>query len=58
MKLPIHNVTEFKHVPSFSITTLSFQQVQVAMITRGLETDQWMNREEWRLVSGRQRQMS
>ena len=29
-----------------------------AMTVRGLEADQWMDREEWRLVSGRQRKMS
>jgi len=29
--------------------------VQVAMTTRKLEPDQWRNREEWRLVSGRRR---
>jgi len=28
---------------------------QVAMTTRKLEPDQWRNREEWRLVSGRRR---
>ena len=27
--------------------------VQEAMIVRGLEADQWMDREEWHLVSGR-----
>ena len=31
--------------------------VQAAMITRNLEPDQWRNREEWRLVSGRRRQL-
>ena len=31
--------------------------VQAAMTTRNLETDRWRNREEWRLVSGRRRQM-
>jgi len=31
--------------------------VQAAMTTRNLEEDQWRNREEWRLVSGRQRQL-
>jgi hypothetical protein len=31
--------------------------VQAAMITRHLETDQWRNIDEWRLVSGRRRQM-
>jgi len=31
--------------------------VQVAMTTRNLEPDQWRNREEWRLVSGRRRQL-
>ena len=31
--------------------------VQAAMTTRNLEPDQWRNREEWRLVSGRRRQM-
>ena len=32
--------------------------VQEAMIVRRLEADQWMYREEWRLVSGRKRKMS
>ena len=32
--------------------------VQAAMTTRNLEPDQWRNREEWRLVSGRRRQLS
>jgi hypothetical protein len=27
--------------------------VQAAMTARNLEQDQWRNREEWRLVSGR-----
>jgi hypothetical protein len=27
------------------------------MTTRNLEPDQWRNREEWRLVSGRRRQL-
>ena len=31
--------------------------VQAAMTTRNVETDQWRNREEWRLVSGRRRQL-
>jgi len=31
--------------------------VQAAMTTRNLELDQWRNREEWRLVSGRRRQI-
>jgi hypothetical protein len=31
--------------------------VQAAMATRNLEKDQWRNREEWRLVSGRRRQL-
>jgi hypothetical protein len=31
--------------------------VQAAMTTRNLEQDQWRNREEWRLVSGRWRQL-
>ena len=31
--------------------------VQAAMTTRNLETEQWRNREEWRLVSGRRRQL-
>jgi len=31
--------------------------VQAAMITRNLELDQWRNREEWRLVSGRRWQL-
>jgi hypothetical protein len=32
--------------------------VQAAMTTRSLEPDQWRNPEEWRLVSGRRRQLS
>jgi hypothetical protein len=28
------------------------------MTTRHLEADQWLNRKEWRLGSGRQRQLS
>jgi len=31
--------------------------VQAAMTTRNLEPDQWRNRQEWRLVPGRRRQM-
>ena len=31
--------------------------VQGATTTRNLEADQWRNREEWRLVSGRRRQL-
>jgi len=31
--------------------------VQAAMTTRNIETDQWRNRQEWRLVSGRRRQL-
>jgi hypothetical protein len=31
--------------------------VQATMTTRNLEPDQWGNREEWRLVSGRRRQL-
>jgi len=30
--------------------------VQAAMTTRNLELDQWRNRQEWRLVSGRRLQ--
>jgi len=28
------------------------EEVQAAMTARNLEPDQWINREEWRLVSG------
>ena len=31
--------------------------VQAVVTTRNLEPDQWRNREEWRLVSGRRRQL-
>jgi hypothetical protein len=31
--------------------------VQSARTARNLEPDQWRNREEWRLVSGRRRQL-
>jgi hypothetical protein len=31
--------------------------VQAVMKARNLEQDQWRNREEWRLVSGRRRQL-
>jgi hypothetical protein len=37
---------------------LGWKGVQAAMTTRNLETDQWRNREEWRLVFGRRRQLS
>ena len=30
------------------------ERLQAAMTTRNLEPDQWRNRDEWRLVSGRQ----
>jgi len=33
------------------------EEVQTAMTTRNLEPDQWRNREEWRLASGRRRQL-
>jgi len=33
------------------------EEVKAAMKTRNLEPDQWRNREEWRLVSGRWRQL-
>ena len=33
------------------------ERVQAAMTTRNLETDQWRNREEWRLVSRRRQQL-
>jgi len=35
----------------------SMEGVEAAMKTRNLETDQWRKREEWRLVSGRRRQL-
>jgi hypothetical protein len=31
--------------------------VKAAMTTRNLELDQWRNREEWLVVSGRRRQL-
>jgi len=31
--------------------------VQAAMTSRNLEPNQWRNRDEWRLVSGRWRQL-
>jgi len=31
--------------------------VQAAITTRNLGSEQWKNREEWRLVSGRRRQL-
>jgi hypothetical protein len=33
------------------------RRVKAAMTTRNLEPDQWRNGEEWRLVSGRRRQL-
>jgi hypothetical protein len=33
------------------------ERVQAAITTRNLEPDQWKNREKWRLVSGRRRQL-
>ena len=38
-------------------TWILIEGVQAAMITRNLEPDQWRNREECRLVSGRWRQL-
>ena len=35
----------------------SMEGAQAAMTTRNSEPDQWRNREEWHLVSGRQRQL-
>jgi len=32
--------------------------VRAAMTTRRLEADQWLNRKEWRLGSGRRRRLS
>jgi hypothetical protein len=34
------------------------ESVRVAMKTRHLETDQWLNRKEWCLGFGRRRQLS
>ena len=33
------------------------ERVQTDMTTRNLEPNQWRNGEEWRLVSGRRRQL-
>jgi len=33
------------------------ERIQAAMTTRNLVPDEWRNREEWRLVSGRRRQL-
>jgi hypothetical protein len=41
-------------------TTIQYNTIQyniAAITTRNLEADQWRNREEWRLVSGRRRQL-
>jgi hypothetical protein len=35
----------------------TWMEVKAAMAARNLEQDQWRNREEWRLVSGRRRQL-
>ena len=35
----------------------TWMEVKSAMTTRNLAPDQWRNREEWRLVSGRRRQL-
>jgi len=35
----------------------TWMEVESAMTTRNLAPDQWRNREEWRLVSGRRRQL-
>jgi hypothetical protein len=34
------------------------KSVRAAMTARHLEADQWLNRKEWRLSSGRRRQLS
>jgi len=36
---------------------MCMEGVQAAMTTGNLEPDRWRNREEWRLVSGRRRQL-
>jgi len=36
---------------------MCMEGVQAAMTRRNLEPDQWRNRQEWRLVSGRRRQL-
>jgi hypothetical protein len=35
-----------------------FESVRTAMTSRHLEADQWLNKKEWRLGSGRRRQLS
>jgi hypothetical protein len=37
--------------------TTWMEGVQAAMTARNLESDQWRNRKEWRLVSGRRQQL-
>ena len=42
--------------PGYFIARKTWMEgVQAATTTRNLEPDQWRNREEWRLVSGRRR---
>jgi len=41
----------------FFIVFKWMEGVQAAMTIRNLETDQWRNRGEWRLVYGRRRQL-
>jgi len=56
--------SNFAHWAANNFTMIIFnprktwiEGVQAAMTTRNLEPDQWRNREEWRLVSGRWRQL-
>jgi hypothetical protein len=41
-----------------AVRAVSMEGVRAAMKTRHLEADQWLNRKEWCLGSGRRRQLS
>jgi hypothetical protein len=56
-KVNFGNVTIGEAKKRSSEKTL-MEGVQAAMTPRNLEQGQWRNREEWRLVCGRRRQLS
>jgi hypothetical protein len=50
------DISERRDIDDFQFLCL-YLEVQAAMKTRHLETDQWLNRKEWCLGSGRRRQL-
>ena len=54
----LHSTEKVFVIPNVSRPRKTWMEgIQAAMTTRNLEPDQWRNREEWRLVSGRRQQL-